>query len=262
MSNEKVKIAIALAAGLCIGGSVGYIVAERKVRSKTEKEIADVRDMFNRIREEDAAQARADWNPVAEEEDSDGEDYADPDPEQLSEKVKELNYGEVIEFNPNYHRPLYIPVEKDPEDLREEEEVRNIRVVNPHREVDPDDVTQWDRSPDHPYVITDYEFRVDRPEFEKLSLTYYREDDTLAEANDQYIPDQNGTAGDHNLHNYFGLVSGDPYLLHVRNERVGADFEITLNEGSYKREVLGMDIEEQTIKASKQRGIKKMRAHE
>jgi hypothetical protein len=273
VSNEKVKIGIALAAGLCIGGGAGYLYAEKKIRSKTEKEIADVRAMFDRLREEDAAQARADWNPDAEEEtDVDGEDYADADPEALETKVKELNYGDVVELTPRHVNPKYVgglvkdrnyvaPSEKDPEELREEAEVRNIRIVNPNRDNDPNDVTQWDRDPDHPYVITDQEFRIDRQEFEKLSLTYYRGDDTLAEADGTYIPDQDGTAGDENLHNHFGLVSGDPLLLHVRNERVGADFEITLDEGSYRMEVLGFAEEDRAIKASK-RGIKKMRSHE
>jgi len=273
VSNEKVKIGIALAAGLCIGGGVGYLVAERKIRSQTEKEIDDVRNMFNRLREEDAEQARTDWSSQPEEEaEDDGEGSGDYAPELLEEEAVKQGYGTVTELssrhiNPNYvaglikDRNYVAPTEKDPEDIREEEEVRNIRIVNPNRDHDPDDVTQWDRDPQRPYVITDQEFRIDRPELEKLSLTYYRGDDTLTEADGSFIPDQDGTAGDDNLHQFFGLASGDPYLLHIRNERVGADFEITLNEGSFAQEVLGFNIEEKMIKESK-KGIKKMRSHE
>jgi hypothetical protein len=273
VSNEKVKIGIALAAGLCIGGGVGYLVAERKIRSKTEKEINDVRDLFNRLRDEDAEQARVDWSSQpSEEEEDDGEGYADPDPQLLEEEAVKHGYGTVTELNSRHINPSYVaglikdrnyvaPTEKEPEDLREEEEVRNIRIVNPNRDVDPNDVTEWDRDPNVPYVITEREFAIDRQEFEKISLTYYRGDDTLTEADGSYIPDQDGTAGDDNLHNHFGLASGDPYLLHIRNERVGADFEITLNEGSFAQEVLGFNIEEKMIKESK-KGIKKMRSHE
>ena len=267
MSNEKVKIGIALAAGLCIGGGVGYLVAERTLRAKTEKEIDGVRDMFNRLREEDAEQARVDWSSQpTEDPDDDGEGYADPDPESLEEETVKLGYAPTVsdfeltpKFYPKPHNYV-APTPKDPEDIREEEEMR-IRIVNPNRDNDPNDVTTWERDPNHPYVITDQEFRIDRPEFSKLSLTYYRGDDQLAEADGSFIHDQNGTAGDANLHNYFGLASGDPYLLHVRNERVGADFEITLNEGSYAVEVMGMNIEDQMVKESK-RTIKKMRSHE
>lgn len=268
MSSEKVKIGIALTVGLCIGGGIGYIVAERKTRRETEEEITAVKDLFRRLRDEDATQAREDWNPTPSDESE--EESSDSDPsESFKEEVGKLGYASASDLwearhqDPNYHPPT----DQEPggddvdQDLREEGDyVRRIRVVNPNRDVDPDDVTQWDRDPHRPYVITEEEYRIDRPDFEKLSISYYQGDDTMADENDAYIPDPDGTVGLENLQ-FFGLASMDERLLHIRNERVEADFEVALNDGSYSREVLGFGIEESMVRESK-KGIKKMRPRE
>lgn len=266
MSNEKVKIGIALAAGLCIGGGIGYVVAEKRLRTETEEEIASVKDLFRRLRDEDAAQAREDWQaaPVNA---SEEEDHDDGSAEDLAEEVVKYGYGNpathLLKKDPNYIPPTDQELGSDDVDetLGEESDyVKKIRVVNPHRNVDPDDVTQWDRNPEVPYVVTEAEYRIDHPEFEKLTITYYSGDDTLADERDQFIPDPEGTVGIENLQ-YFGLASGDERVLHIRNERVEADFEVILNEGSYAREVLGFGIEESMLKESK-KSIKKMRPRE
>ena len=266
MANEKVKIGIALAAGLCIGGGVGYIVASKTIRRETEKEIAGVKNLYDRLRAEDAKQAREDWDstPVDQSEEEDSDAYTS---ESLAAEVARLGYIDANSsrgiVDPNYIPPTDEPSGEEDEvaeDLRKEGEfVRNIRVVNPHREVDPEDVTQWDRDPHRPYVITEAEFKIDRPDLEKLSITYYRGDDTLADENDRHVDDLDGTVGEDNLQ-YFGLASRDERLLHIRNERVGADFEVALNDGQFAREVLGFGIEESMIKESKKQ-IRKMRPH-
>ena len=114
MANEKVKIGIALAAGLCIGGGIGYKLAERKVRRDTEAEIQGVKDLYKRLRDEDAAQARADWNPVTEEDsegDAPSEDLDSVTPESLAEKAVVLGYVNaedvVLKRDPNYIPPEY-----------------------------------------------------------------------------------------------------------------------------------------------------------
>jgi hypothetical protein len=269
MSNEKVKIGIALAAGLCIGGGVGYVIAERKVRKEAEAELDAVRTLYRRLRAEDQAEAESE---SIQEEDRDPEHWGtdlDPDPEALEDKIRELGYDPAVLLNgntdPNYIPPTTQPLgdeafdENVEQDLEAEVDyMRKIRIINPNRDVDPDDVTQWDRSPDFPYIITEAEFRIDEPTYEKLSLTYYRGDDSLAEANEDYIPDVDGTAGLLNLHDHWGAGSNDPMTMYVRNDRIMADFEITLNEGSYVNAVAGFNIENRMAKDSK-RQLRKMR---
>jgi hypothetical protein len=286
MADEKVKIGVALTVGLCVGGGiggyVGYRLAERKIRAQATQEVAKIQDLYKRLRREDAEQAREDWNPTPVDAEDDGDVDTEEGVEELEQTVNDLGYVASDDYTPAKREPQYITPELrfpsdqghpdydgplDPEevdeDLRKEVEyVNSIRIHNPNRDGDPDDVTQWERDPNHPYVITEAEFRLDRPEFEKITLTYYAGDDTLAENDGSYIPDQDGTAGNDNLHNYFGLASGDENLLHVRNERVMCDFEITRDSDSFQRAVLGFNIEDKMLQQSKKIVIRKMRDSE
>lgn len=276
MSNEKVKIVIAFAAGICVGGGIGYVLAERKVRSETEAEINGVKNLYRRLHSEYVAQARSDWQsqPVDADEDSEegpDESFTEEEVAQGNGYNRALGYSNVDDLwigrhqDPNYIKPT--PTEPEPggeeveQDLRKEDEyVRKIRVFNPHRNGDPDDVTQWERDPNRPYVITEMEYRIDFPHHEKISITYYKGDETLADERSQYIPAPDETVGLENLQ-YFGLASGDPRVLHIRNEVVGADFEVSLDDGAYSTVVLGFNIDEDVVKESKNR-IKKMRNRE
>lgn len=258
MTNDNAKITITLVAGLCIGGGTGYLIAKHRLRAETEREIEGVKALYRRLRDQDAAQARADWNPPS----NDDLDDENVTAESLKAEAVKLGYTTWENADKPKVDLNYIPPEPQMElDYTEEEvdDMRRIRDAEPHPEDDRDPRT-WERDPEFPYVITDEEYRLDFPEHEKLSITYYKGDDTLSDERDQFIPDPDGTVLKSNLQ-YFGLASGDDRLLHIRNERVGADFEVALNDGAYSREVLGFDIEEDMVRESKDR-IKKMRHRE
>lgn len=98
---------------------------------------------------------------------------------------------------------------------------------------------EWDleaemenRRSGRPYVITDGEYETNEDRLDILQLTYFRHDDTLL--NEESLPVDNSDVlvGDDNLRR-FGHGSGDPRTVFVRNDRIGAIFEITLDEGSY-----------------------------
>jgi hypothetical protein len=74
MIDEKVKIGIALGVGLGIGGGVGYYVAVRKVRTQATEEVAKIQNLYQRLREEDAAQAREDWSSQPDDAPEDGDE--------------------------------------------------------------------------------------------------------------------------------------------------------------------------------------------
>lgn len=261
MSNVQAKIIVSFTAGLCIGGGVGYIIAKQKLHASTEREIEGVKDLYRRLRDEDTSQAREDWNPTVTPE----EDLDSITTESLKTEAVKLGYMSwedakaTLKADPNYIPPEpQTLVEEDPRE--EYEDVNRFRGISTPSGDDPNDPRNWERDPELPYVITDEEYRIDFPQHEKLSITYYKGDQTLADERDQFIPDPDGTVLRSNLR-YFGLASGDPRILHIRNERVGADFEVRLEDGSYSREVLGFDIEDAMVKESKQ-GIRKMRPRE
>lgn len=268
MNNAQKRIALAFTAGVCVGGGLGYLIASRSIGRQAEKDLEAVQAMFRRVREEDSEQSdtlvQGDADLEAEHEAEGG--YQTPAQSFAAEEVVRLGYAtqEQVQRS-NQHDPHYLPPEEQDADdgfpseyaPYREPEVADVRRIshNPMHEPDPDDVTTWERNPHLPYVITESEFRIDMPEYEKDSLTYYMGDDVLAEENGNYIPDKHGTAGNENLRSFFGFGSGDENLLYIRNERVMTDFEITLNEGRYSKEVLDVDDDDELPR----RPIRKMR---
>jgi hypothetical protein len=91
-----------------------------------------------------------------------------------------------------------------------------------------------------PYVISDVEMYEGRPEYDKVTLTYYAGDDTLADEDDYTITDVDLILGTMNL-DLFGTECEDPDMLHVRNERLGSDYEIIKTESKYGEVVLNLN---------------------
>lgn len=93
--------------------------------------------------------------------------------------------------------------------------------------------------PDKPYVITIEDFMNNCQDFDKASLTYYNEDDTLADEQEEAITDVYMTVGDDALLR-FGDGSDDPDMVYVRNERLGSDYEVLRVNKSYQETVMGI----------------------
>lgn len=91
-----------------------------------------------------------------------------------------------------------------------------------------------------PYKIGPAQFANEQKLFDKVSLVYYLEDETLAlhpdelfdesEGESQVIQDIDATIGRDNL-KCFGEY--EPGMLYVRNEGLGADYSIELKFGKY-----------------------------
>ena len=90
------------------------------------------------------------------------------------------------------------------------------------------------------YVITTEQFSEERPEYDKLTISYYEDDDTLADENEDPIADPVSLIGDA-LEN-FGEGSDDPQVVYVRNERISIDYEVIRLSKSYASTVgIGWD---------------------
>lgn len=90
-----------------------------------------------------------------------------------------------------------------------------------------------------PYLITPEQFENDVPYFDKITISYYYGDDTLADEQEEIIPDIESVIGEDALY-AFGMNKGDPDIIHVRNERLASDFEICRTDLSYAEHVLGI----------------------
>lgn len=250
MINAQTRITLAFTAGVCVGGGVGYLIAAHQIKKLAAADLEAVQVMFRRVRAEDAVQSESLDTPPAV--DAEEDRYQTPAQGIAAEEVIRLGYApeDLVRNQPRFRTGYLAPEPQEPSDDDDleagdphpdpEEEAVSMRQPM----FDPEDVTTWNRDPRVPYVITEAEYRIDRPEYEKDSLTYYAGDETLAEEDGSYIPDKNGTAGTANLRDYFGYGSGDARLLYIRNDRVMTDFEIALNDGKYTKEVLDVDDDE------------------
>lgn len=95
------------------------------------------------------------------------------------------------------------------------------------------------RTYEKPYIVTQDEYFEGDPRWTQTQLTYYEEDDTLVDQDEEIVDDVEGMVGRANLER-FGYGNGDPLVLYVRNERLGEELEIVLVHGSYLREVAGL----------------------
>lgn len=98
---------------------------------------------------------------------------------------------------------------------------------------------QEDAPPIAPYIISLDEFTNENAFYSKSYITYFEGDDTLADEHDEIIDDRVKYIGDSALH-AFGDNPDEPDIVHVRNDTIGVDYEITREEGSYKEIVLGI----------------------
>lgn len=92
-----------------------------------------------------------------------------------------------------------------------------------------------------PYIISEEEYMDPTVfiEFERTTLIYYEKDDTLATDRDEVITNVEEMIGPHALTS-FGSMTNNKDTVFVRNVKLGADFEIVRDEGSYQELVLGL----------------------
>lgn len=86
-----------------------------------------------------------------------------------------------------------------------------------------------------PYIISEDEFNHDMENYTKISLMWYAGDRVLSDELERAVDDAETTVGFNNL-NFLG---GERTTIHVRNNRLQADFEVALEPGSYRETILG-----------------------
>lgn len=102
-----------------------------------------------------------------------------------------------------------------------------------------EEAARQELAPNEPYIISHDEFMEGEHNYEQVSLSYFAEDDVLADAKDQPIEDIDATVGEGNI-TRFGHGSGDNRIVYIRNDRMTMDFEVSKSDGSFAQEVLGL----------------------
>lgn len=149
----------------------------------------------------------------------------------------------------------------DPSDIQVEQEDLGPDVPNPQPslEIKVDSqgpvnifaggVDGWDydeelqlRTPHKPYIIHKDEFFNQEFEGDQNTLTYYSQDDIMADDSDTPVYGYEKLVGTLQ----FGHGSGDPNVVYVRNEDRKCEYEILFDPGSFSTEILGIYAENAT----------------
>lgn len=225
------------------GGAITYLTVKKTFADRAQRDIDDVKKTYH-----DRFEGKRVVNvygpmPGAEEE-------AKPIPG-ANLSADELKQAQDFVRNLQYQM-------ETPKDI-EEETVINIydRQEKPiGEEVESKLLIGYDRdrlkAQHKPYLISLAEFHETETEWDKSSIAYYEEDDTLTDESNMPVSDIEYLIGEQHLE-FFGIKSGDRNQVFVRNPNISTDYEITRNSGSYTEIVLGI------VKGADKLGVRKMR---
>lgn len=217
MNVNNVRLISAAFGGLLMGVGIGYKLAEKRLivqyDERLERETADMKVFYTVVgkkKYETPGAAVADLIP----------DEGESEPRETSQKTA---YNKIIKQEYN---------EIDPEDEEELTVVQGQVVVS--------NVFDVARDTSKPYIISQEEFMEGADEIDQGTLTYYMLDKVLTDVRDEVIDDVSATVGD-DFQDNFGAGSSDENVVHIRNEKLRMDFEITKSIGSFAQDVLGED---------------------
>lgn len=136
-----------------------------------------------------------------------------------------------------------VVVRPDPVVEEDEDEPTELVQVNVFENQDED--WNWEeeiakRDPAKPYVLHRSEFYRNEQDLTQMTLRYFKGDDVMVDEDDAAIYNHPVVVGDL----MFGHGSSSPTVFYVRNEERGAEYEVTLEEGSFAVEILGLEAEE------------------
>lgn len=213
--NTKLKVAISFVLGTAVGTVATYELLKKKVDKIAEEECESLRASFaNSVSLQQQRKAK--------------EEADDNSPIEDSAKSAQHSYSSLSDAY------------KKKEDISEVAS----RVRKDYSHVENGEAAEVEyaksESSDHdkPYVISQAEFDNDHPNYDKLSITYYEADDTLADEQEEIIDDPDTIVGEDTLKS-FGKGSDDEDIVYARNDQLGIDYEISRVHGSYEETVMG-----------------------
>lgn len=209
------KNILIFAAGAALGAGITYKIVEEKFQRQTQEDVEDVKRYFNNEYEKRVNEMKEELGIVVIE-----------DEEDISEGLKEA--ADLTRYDGILNKEGYR--EEDENDEEEEEFPSKYydTTINPK--------PPFPRKP--AYVISLDEFVNGEENYDKITLTYYVDDNTLADETESDIEDIEDMIGPKALSS-FGLASDDPDVVYVRNDRVEVDYEVIRQFASYQGTVLG-----------------------
>jgi hypothetical protein len=230
--------------GGAIGGAVTYLTVKKTFAERAQRDIDDVKQAYHdrfegkRVVNVYGPMPGEDGNVVVPGSTISAEDY-----QQAKEFVERLNYQSVADEDNAFVQDTKVSI-YDRQEKPVAEEVESKLLIGYDRDAL--------KKAHKPYLISLEEFNTTETEWDKESITYYEDDDTLTDENNMPIADVEYLIGEKHL-DFFGIRSGDKNQVFVRNPNISTDYEVTRNMGSYTELVLGV------IKGADKLGVRKMR---
>lgn len=237
--RPAVYLAVGITVGAATGAGIAWFISKRHYRLK-----------YERLAEQEISEAKAFYNRLAKDDLVKPADSAESDERGVS-KLTETGERAVRAMT-NYQGRGIVSAPEDGTLMREvEEEETEIEVVPVTSNVfdarNSDDVWDQDAEEAHratlnagdPYIISHMEYNENENSYDQRTFTYFAEDDVLVDDSDKPIDLIDAVVGEGNL-TRFGHGTLDNRIVHIRNDKLGMDFEIVKNERSYSKEVLGI----------------------
>lgn len=211
---EKANIiapAVIAIAAFSLGGFLGYTLAKRNLEKKYDQMLEEE---IEKTAEHVASMMKETERKVDKPE-ADSRQQTRVNPKKSLEELKvELGYDDAIK------------------------EDKPSVLINGRKLAD--SIVQETVDTSRPYIISEDDFNENVDDYEQLSLSYYTEDDVLADEHDEAVEAVDSVVGSENLKS-FGRNSRDPNVIFVKNDDVETLFEIVQIRGSYVKLVLGFD---------------------
>lgn len=262
--------AVVFVAGLSAGYAVGYFIAKRKANGYVEKEIQSVKDSYALSRKEGvfstpegAVEALISDEDIHEMASDAADSIIEDEGYGVQDDIFEEEVDETLDTRSEGEGDTVIRTEnvweKHGNDIADEDAQAAVDALNqairdepgveealPGEEFadadgnTPEDERIFPRDADHPYIISEWQFMHDgEHEDEKMSLLYFEGDETLVDERETLIPNVEEIVGHANLHR-FGTGTRDNNTLYIRNEKIGADYEIIRDVRNFTEVVLGI----------------------
>ena len=195
-----IKEIVIFAAGAAIGVGGSFLYFKKKYKSEADNEINEVRQYYQKKIEKEKERLDKLENES---------NKIDKAIEEYTEEVKDISKKTKVKYN------------KVSEDEK-------TQIGKENEEVKAEAESPEEDEPTKPYLITEEEFLNDKNDYDKISLTYYMFDDTLADESDEMIDIEENISSD-----IYNQIAGSDEDLYVRNNVLQTDFEIMRVEGSF-----------------------------
>lgn len=212
---------------LAAGAAGGYLFAKRKLQEEFDEQMEQEIDATKRFYS--AMHKKGDFETpesTVQALHPDGVEGFKNDKDTMQRILEGLRYGTVVGDAIRGEGP-------------EPLEANIFEAVKGDLDVDPEEVPE--PNPTRPYIVAAATYNDSEVGYRQLTLTYFAGDKVLVDHDEDVVEDQDKWVGLGNLHR-FGLQSGDPNVVYIRNEPMEVDFEVVRTKGNYSELVLGLNV--------------------